>query len=188
NDTILLGDGDDVAQWDPGDGNDTIDGQAGSDTLQFNGANLAETLELSANGDHARFTRTTGNVVLDLDGVEHVNVNPLGDADVITVNNMAGTDATDVTIDLAGAIGGLTGDGAADSVIVQGTNAADAVNIVGAGTSVQVLGLAATTTVNHTEAGDQLTVNTLGGDDVITAGTLPPGLISLTITPPPRND
>jgi hypothetical protein len=33
----LGGDGDDAFQWDPGDGNDTAEGQDGTDTMQFNG-------------------------------------------------------------------------------------------------------------------------------------------------------
>ena len=41
-DTALLGDGNDMFQWDPGDGSDMVEGQAGTDTLLFNGANVAE--------------------------------------------------------------------------------------------------------------------------------------------------
>jgi len=41
NDVALLGEGDDVFQWDPGDGSDTVEGQAGTDTLLFNGSNVA---------------------------------------------------------------------------------------------------------------------------------------------------
>src|SRR5439155_13094873 len=37
NDVALLGAGDDTFQWDPGDGSDTVEGQAGFDTLVFNG-------------------------------------------------------------------------------------------------------------------------------------------------------
>jgi Ca2+-binding RTX toxin-like protein len=122
NDTIFLGDGDDVFQWDPGDGSDTVDGQAGSDTLLFNGSGGDEIFELSANGDRARFTRNLGNIVMDLDGVEHINVNALVGTDVLTVNDMSGTDVTDMTVNLAGSIGGQSGDGAADQVIANATN------------------------------------------------------------------
>src|SRR5262249_5860033 len=50
NDVALLGAGNDTFTWNPGDGNDTVEGQAGQDTLQFNGANVAEKIDLSANG------------------------------------------------------------------------------------------------------------------------------------------
>src|SRR5215204_436145 len=37
-DLALLGAGDDRFIWNPGDDNDTVEGQAGTDTLQFNGS------------------------------------------------------------------------------------------------------------------------------------------------------
>ena len=57
NDVAFLGAGNDVFQWDPGDGSDVVEGQAGTDTMLFNGANVGEIFELSANGDRVRFTR-----------------------------------------------------------------------------------------------------------------------------------
>src|SRR5215211_273696 len=50
NDTALLGAGDDTFQWDPGDGSDTVEGEADADSLVFHGANIAETFAASANG------------------------------------------------------------------------------------------------------------------------------------------
>ena len=38
NDTAFLGAGDDIFIWDPGDGSDKVEGQAGVDTLDFNGS------------------------------------------------------------------------------------------------------------------------------------------------------
>src|SRR5262249_16137633 len=49
NDTALLGSGNDTFIWNPGDASDTVEGQAGTDTLVFNGANIAETIDISAN-------------------------------------------------------------------------------------------------------------------------------------------
>ena len=50
NDTALLGAGDDTFQWDPGDGSDTVEGQDGTDTMLFNGSNVSENFDASANG------------------------------------------------------------------------------------------------------------------------------------------
>src|SRR5690606_19518541 len=86
NDVVFLGAGDDVFQWDPGDGSDTVEGQAGHDTLQFNGSGANETMDVSANGSRVRFTRNVGNIVMDLDDVEAVEVRMLGGADVFIVN------------------------------------------------------------------------------------------------------
>ena len=49
-DVALLGAGDDVFQWDPGDGSDTVEGEAGPDRMLFNGAGVGETMDVSANG------------------------------------------------------------------------------------------------------------------------------------------
>jgi Ca2+-binding RTX toxin-like protein len=178
-DVLLGGTGDDTFVWNPGDGSDVIEGQGGNDTLQFNGANVAEKIDLSANGSRLRLTRDVGNVVMDVNGVEQVNVAALGGADTITVNDLTGTDVTQVNIDLAGTTG--TGDGAADTVIVNGSNRNDNINIVGKGTSASVVGLSATVNITNTEgANDSLVVNGLGGDDGISAETLPAGVVKLT--------
>ena len=38
---------------------------------------------------------------MDLDGVEHIQLNTLGGADTITVDDLTGTDVTQVAIDLS---------------------------------------------------------------------------------------
>ena len=106
NDLALMGDGDDTFIWNPGDDNDTVEGGAGFDTLRFNGANVAENIDISANGDRVRFFRNVANVTIDLDDVEKIQFNALGGADTIVVNDLTGTDVTEVVIDLAAAGGG----------------------------------------------------------------------------------
>ena len=73
NDNAQLGTGDDTFVWNPGDGSDTVEGQDGSDTLQFNGANISERIDISANGHRARLTRDVGAVTMDLNSIEHIN-------------------------------------------------------------------------------------------------------------------
>ena len=70
NDTALLGAGDDTFVWNPGDGSDIVEGQDGNDTLLFNGANVNENIDISANGGRVRFTRDVANITMDLNGVE----------------------------------------------------------------------------------------------------------------------
>jgi Ca2+-binding RTX toxin-like protein len=182
NDVALLGAGDDVFQWDPGDGSDIVEGQDGTDTLLFNGSTGDEIFAASANGGRVLFTRNFGNIVMDLNDVETIDLNALGGTDTTTVNDLSGTDVTEVNVDLAGTLGGTAGDGAADVVIVNATNGADIIDVVGAGSSVSVLGLAARTNVTNSEgANDSLVINGLGGDDSITATTLPAGVTKLTI-------
>src|SRR5262249_9732241 len=73
-DMAFLGAGDDTFVWNPGDGSDLVEGQGGRDTLQFNGANVDEKIDLSANGTRLRLTRDVGTVTMDVNGVEQVNV------------------------------------------------------------------------------------------------------------------
>jgi Ca2+-binding RTX toxin-like protein len=182
NDTAFMGAGDDVFQWDPGDGSDVVEGQDGADSMLFNGSGGAEIFAASANGGRVLFTRNLGNIVMDLDDVESIDLNALAGTDQLTVNDMSATDVVEVNVDLAATIGGATGDGEADTVIANSTNGDDVVDVVGAGASVSVLGLAAQVNVTNSEgANDSLVINGLGGDDAITATTLPAGVVKLTI-------
>src|SRR6185369_13997253 len=181
--------GNDTFEWDPGDGSDIVEGQDGTDTLLFNGANIAEKIDISANGNRIRLTRDVGNVTMDLGGIEHIQLNMLGGADNITVNDLSGTDVNQVGIDLSNPARSGTGDGAADSVIVNGTAGNDQINVVSSGASVVVKGLAAKVTIDGAEgANDSLTINGLAGDDVIDASRLNAGQINLTINGGAGND
>ena len=181
NDVASLGVGNDVFQWDPGDGNDTIEGQDGTDTMLFNGSAASESFQASANGGRLLFTRNLGNIVMDGNDVEVIDLNALGNVDTLTVNDLSGTDVVEINSDLAGTLGGAAGDGQADMIVVNGTNGNDVIDIVGAGTSASVLGLAARVNVSNAEgANDSLVVNALDGDDAVTATTLPAGVIKLT--------
>ncbi|MBN1505213.1 MAG: hypothetical protein JW955_00105, partial [Sedimentisphaerales bacterium] len=182
NDVVFLGPGDDTFQWDPGDGSDTVEGQAGTDVLLFNGSNGSEIFDLLANGTRLRFTRNLGNIVMDLDGVEQVDLNALGGTDSINVNSLAGTAVTQVNVDLAGTLGGVNGDSQIDTITVNGTASPDTINVsVNAG-SVSVTGLTAQVAIAHSEAAnDSLIVNGLGGLDTITQGPGVAALIMLTV-------
>src|SRR5204862_4425702 len=113
NDAALLGAGDDTFVWDPGDGSDTIEGGDGIDTMRFNGASIAEQVDLSANGNRLRFFRTQANITMDTAGVERVDFNALGGADAVRVGDLTGTDVGSVNLDLASTLGGAEGDGQA---------------------------------------------------------------------------
>ena len=164
----LLGAGDDTFQWDPGDGNDIIEGQDGRDTMVFNGSAVNENMEASANGGRVRFTRNVANIVMDLNDVESIDARMLGGADNLVVNDLSGTDVVDVVADLAAVGGG--DDLQPDNVITNATNGDDVVSVTGSGPSATVRGLAARVALSGAIAGsDRVTVNALAGDDVIDA-------------------
>jgi Ca2+-binding RTX toxin-like protein len=182
NDVAFLGAGEDTFVWDPGDGSDTVDGQEGADTMLFNGANGAEQVDLSANGNHLRFFRTQGTITMDTVGIELVDFNALGGADTVTVNDLSGTDVTELTVDLAATLGGTTGDGQADRVVVNGTNGADVVKVSGNATEVIAKGLAPAIAILHSEAAnDRLEINTLAGTDSVDSAALAAGALQLFV-------
>jgi Ca2+-binding RTX toxin-like protein len=181
-DTAFLGRGDDVFVWDPGDASDVVEGDNGSDTLVFNGAAGNEIMTTSADGGRVRLTRSPGNIVMDLDGVELIDARALGGADAVTVNDVAGTDLERVDVDLAAALGGANGDVAADTVTVAGTNDDDSVAVDANGAAVQVSGLAATVRVTHADpTSDTLVIDTGAGVDDVVLDPALGGLILVSV-------
>ena len=74
--------------------------------MLFNGAAASENVTLTANGGRLTFFRVQGNVTMDTAGVEIVDFNALNGTDNVTVNDLTGTDVTQVDIDLAAGLGG----------------------------------------------------------------------------------
>jgi hypothetical protein len=175
-DVAELGSGNDRFQWDPGDGNDTVDGQGGSDAVDFNGSSIGEAIALSANGTRTLLTRNIANIAMDAD-VEAFAIRALGGADTVTVNALP---AAEVDVDLAAFGGGA--DGVADTVVANGTDGADAARISRTGGQARVRGLGAETRVAGGEpALDVLRVQTLAGDDEVTIASNLSDLIGLAV-------
>jgi Ca2+-binding RTX toxin-like protein len=170
NDTAFMGDGNDVFTWNPGDGSDVVEGQNGSDTLQFNGANIAEKVTISANGARASFTRDIANITMDLNSVETINFKALDGADTVTVNDLTGTGVKQVNVDLGVTGGG--GDGQVDTIIINATNSNDVITVSNNNGVITVSGLASQVTISNFEATDRLVINGHDGDDVIAASGL----------------
>ena len=101
NDTAFMGAGDDIFTWNPGDDNDVLEGQAGTDTMDFNGADVAENITISPNGGRIIFFRDVASVGMDLDDVERIIFNALGGVDTVVVGDLSGTDVTQVIVNLA---------------------------------------------------------------------------------------
>jgi Ca2+-binding RTX toxin-like protein len=168
-DVAFMGKGDDTFVWNPGDGNDTVEGQDGTDTLVFNGANIAENIDLSANGSRLRFSRDIANIVMDVNGTEQIDFNALGGADTVNVHDLTGTDVTQVNIDLANPPASGAGDGSVDNVNIDGTADADAIVVGGDNTGIDVINLAASVHISGAEPTDRLTIKAGDGDDVVVA-------------------
>ena len=90
NDAALLGLGNDVFKWDPGDGSDIVEGQADTDELLFNGSGASENIEITPNGARVRFFRDVAAITMDLNDVETIRYNALAGADNILLADMTG--------------------------------------------------------------------------------------------------
>jgi Ca2+-binding RTX toxin-like protein len=180
-DIAFLGAGDDEFVWDPGDGSDVVEGGEGGDVLTFNGAGANETVEISANGDRARFLRQPGNIDMDLNDVERITFNALGGTDDITVGDLTGTDVQEVEINLASAILGTEADGQVDRVTLKATDNQDFIEITGSAGSIAVIGTPAFVQIGQFDATDELSVQGGAGDDQISASTAITNTIKLTL-------
>jgi hypothetical protein len=175
------GDGNDVLGWQPGGGSDSLDGGAGLDHLAFAGANISETLDVSAKADgHLRLARDIGGAVLDIAGVETADLRLLGGSDHVLVDDLTGTALTTVNADLSDALG--TSDGLDDEVVLFGTPADDTVTVAGENGTVLAQGLPATVRISGTDpALDELTVYAMRGNDSVTASPDAALLVKLSL-------
>jgi len=181
-DTAFLGKGDDTFVWDPGDGSDVIEGGSGSDTMVFNGSAGNEIMAATANGTRVSFTRNLGNIVMDLGGIETIDVNALGGTDAVTVNDVGGTDVNRVDVDLAATIGGSTADGQADTVTVAATKGDDSIAVDASGAAVDVSGLAAFVRITNADAAsDTLVIDPVAGADHVAIDPAVNGLIQVSV-------
>jgi Ca2+-binding RTX toxin-like protein len=178
-DTALLGDGDDTYLWHPGDSSDVIDGALGADALLFQASNANDSLELRADGSHAKVFRNIGTTTTDLASVERIDLIALGGSDVVLVGDLTGTPVTQVTVELAPFSGSTTGDALPDLVTVLGSPAADSIAVAADAGAVVVSGLTATVRITHPDVSDQLAVHGQGGVDTILAASGLEALITL---------
>jgi Ca2+-binding RTX toxin-like protein len=171
-DIAALGAGDDIFVWNAGDGSDIVEGGTGADRMQFNGASSAEQIELSARKGRLRLSRDLSGVVMDADGVEQIDLNALGGADLVTVDDLAGTGVSVVRADLAGSLKGAPPDELVDRLVINGTSGDDAITVTGDPGEMKVIGLAEAVAILNQEPTDELFVKGLGGSDTIDAATL----------------
>ena len=187
-DNVSLGAGDDRFQWNPGEGSDVIDGQQGFDTHEFNGSAANERMSLVANGNRATLTRDVGNIVMDQDNFERVEITARAGADSIEIGDLSGTDVREVSVDLAAVAGGTVGDGLSDLVGVNGSSRSEFISVTTEGNSLRVAGLAADSRVTNLDAADRVEVRGGAGNDVIQALLVPAGTAVLNLDGGAGND
>jgi hypothetical protein len=181
-DTAFLGRGDDTFVWDPGDASDVVEGQAGTDTMIFNGSGGNETMAVNGFFGRVSFTRDPGTIAMDLNGVEAIDVRALGGADDVTVNDTTGTDLQRVDVDLAAALNGSAPDGQDDIVNVNGTKGDDTIAVNASAGAVEVSGLAALVRITHADAArDQLVVDPVTGTNQVNVDPAVNALLQVSV-------
>jgi Ca2+-binding RTX toxin-like protein len=178
-DTAVLGNGNDTFRWDPGDGSDVVDGSRGFDSMLFFGSNVAEEFGLFAEGQRTVLLRNVGAIRMDMDGIERTDLRALGGADLVTIGDLAQTDMRLADLDLAASTG--VGDGANDSVIVNGTPGDDQIHTVVADGKVEVDGLPSTTRIAGAESTDSLRIDALAGNDDVVVDDAVTSLIAVIV-------
>ena len=174
------GPGDDVIVWDPGDGSDLADGGTGFDTLQFNGSDQGEIFHAFQHDGRVTFTRNLGNIVMDVNDTEQIDLHALGGSDTLTVDDIDRSALREIDADLGS-------DTVNDSVVVNGSQANDAFSIDAASGAVQVNRAGAASTrisgITPEQFGslvDTLEVDGLGGADTFAVGAGVNNLIGLS--------
>jgi hypothetical protein len=182
-DVALMGGGLDTFTWGPGEGNDIVEGGAGTDFLQLNGSGGNDRFEVVPVGSRTRVTRDIENVNLDLGGLERVDLLPGPGGDIVRVADLSGTSTDHVDVNLMVARGQTGGDNLIDRVFVDGTFRNDTINVNGAGPDVRVTGLANITTVRGTDPElDRLHIDTKPGVDALTVTGTTNQLIGFTFS------
>lgn len=114
----------------------------------------------------------------DVNDTERVSVAVLGGADSTTINDLAGTDVTQLNLNLEGVAGSTTGDIQRDTIVVNGTSGNDEVTVVGGASNLTVTSSTTRLDVSATEGGrDALRINGLDGNDGLNAGGLAAGTL-----------
>lgn len=158
-DTLFGDEGVDTIIWNPGDGSDVIDGGTGADQLVFNGANVAEIFTLRAIGTHFSLLRNVGNIIMDVQGVEHLDLSALGGTDSFAITDLSATELRSIHLSLATSPGGQIGDGAIDRVEFLGSDKNDDLRLVATAAGVQLRGIGPTLDVTGFENGDPFEID-----------------------------
>ena len=94
NDVAFLGANDDRFIWNPGDGSDVVEGQDGATRSIFNGSNANENLQPVRQRRPVVFSRDVGNILMDMDDVESLQLQGLDGTNTLTIGDLSGTDMT----------------------------------------------------------------------------------------------
>ena len=162
NDQIFGNDDNDRIVWNAGDGNDTIEGGLGIDLLEINGGGSDEIINITDDGEGRVNVGIQNGVaeLLDVDGVEDVEINGGNGNDSLILGDLTATAIDPDTVTFNGGAGNDSLDGAAlqfNAIIADGGAGND--TLIGGGVDDSLTGNA-----------DDDTLQGGGGDDMLDGG------------------
>ncbi|CAN7260130.1 hypothetical protein [Rhizobium sp. LjRoot254] len=167
NDLLLGSGGRDRFVWNPGDDNDTINGRAGKDLLDFSGSAVSESVDIFSNGQQLNLLRNVAAVQITTNMVERFQFHAGGGSDTIAIGDLSASSAQLISLDLAGVAGTGTGDGQADTISILGRAIDDKVSVSGSGSTVAIKGMPWEVKIAARETGDAVLFSAGAGDDTI---------------------
>jgi Ca2+-binding RTX toxin-like protein len=126
-------------------------------------------------------TRNVGNIVMNQNNFERVEIFAGDGVDSVDIGELRGTDVREVSVNLAATVDGTAGDGADDTVSVSGGARSEFLSVTASGDDILVNGLAQQMRVANTDASDTVVVRGAGGADVISAAGLPASAAQITL-------
>jgi hypothetical protein len=197
NDAFFGGAGSDLFFWDPGDGDDQVEGGAGdADQLFFSGNAGAEQFFLFGdvnNPARLRLFRVQAAIDIDAADLEEVNLSTLGGTDTVTVGRSdvgTGSVLSDLsTTGLKAFDVSLGADAAADNIIFESRSVGDNLGVSVSNSIVRVAGLSYDLRLDGADAAfDRLTVNGNEGNDTIAASAAATATLLMTLSGGEGND
>jgi hypothetical protein len=208
NDQMFGEAGSDLFIWDPGDGSDLVEGGSNeADVMRFNGSAAPEVFNLFAqllNPARTHLTRSVGNIVMDIAGIEQVDINTNVGNDVViigranddlaggqvvspanptaTLNDLTTTHVRVVNVDLNGDSNQVYVDGrpADDNMFVSVSGVAPVVTVAGLTADIKVIGA--------DSVDDRLTIRGNEGNDTVKSAAGVEGTIQIRLDGGVGND
>jgi hypothetical protein len=169
-----------------GNRNDIVDGGAGQDAMDMEGAFPTESVLLSADGGHLIVEHDFRDRI-DADNIEDVSwrgfggLDESGSGDAIAVNDLSGTDVVRFTPDFTDPLDGTGPNNSSDTLTVRGTTGVDHITVSGSGANITVAGLTPLVTPVFLASDDFLLIQTLSGNDIVDSSGLQRGLVQLIV-------
>ena len=165
-DRIFGDDGNDTVIWNVGDGSDTADGGADTDTLSLVGTSGSDTIDISQDGN-GNIVVVSGDDTLTASHFEEIVISGGGGDDHVTIGNISGTTILNNTVSYTGGAGNDVVDGslAGRSLVLDGGSGND--TLTGGNQNDMLTGGDGNDTLNAAYGGNDTLTGGAGNDHAV---------------------